>query len=157
MQRLYSEDSGLIVSAQFNTLPALNSFYLDFEDRETTNVEDGYATKEERLFRVHHKDVDHMISQLGESNYFSLHRVFLSYYEAHWKLSLLWSHQIIKEIRQMGEHINISDIENLLKTKEIQIADSKALKYANSYSEPRKKTIYRSKPIPRVSMGDSDE
>ncbi|WKL02359.1 hypothetical protein Q0F98_40190 [Paenibacillus amylolyticus] len=50
MHRLSSENSGLIVSAHFDTLPALNSFYIDFEDGETINVEDGYATKQKRLF-----------------------------------------------------------------------------------------------------------
>ncbi|MGE6575624.1 hypothetical protein [Paenibacillus xylanexedens] len=131
MHRLSLENSGLIVSAHFDTLPALNSFYIDFEDGETINVEDGYATKQKRLFRVHHKDVDNMISSVGESNFFSLHRVFLSYYEAHSKLGHLWSHQVTKEVVQKGEHINISDIENVLETKDVQIADSRALKYAN--------------------------
>ncbi|PRA09453.1 MULTISPECIES: hypothetical protein [unclassified Paenibacillus] len=131
MNRVLPPNTGLLVSGKFPTLPSLQSFYMGYEDDETINVEDGYDTKTERLFWIRHKDLDKMLSIVGESNFFSFHRVFLSYYEAHFKLNYFWNHRIFNESEQTREPLKIAEIETMLETQDIQIVDSGALKYAN--------------------------
>ncbi|WP_053376065.1 hypothetical protein [Paenibacillus sp. FJAT-27812] len=122
---------GLIVATKLRTLPALESFYMHYEDNETENVEGGYDTKFNRLFWINHKELNKFIGNMGESHFFSLHRVFLSYYESLGKLNQFWLHQIPREITMKQEKLILNDIEEALKTSGIEIYDSIALRYAN--------------------------
>lgn len=63
-------DFGLIVTSNSHTLPSVVSFYLEFEDQHTENVEEGYDTKSERLFWIKHNELNRFIAKMGESNFF---------------------------------------------------------------------------------------
>jgi len=130
LNKSFLPNSGLVVSSKLPNLPALESFYMEYEDEETFNAEDGYDTKSERLFWIRHKDLDSMLPLVGESNFFSFHRVFLSYYEAHFKLKNFWNHQIPAEMKQEREPLKIDEIETMLETQDMHIIDSGALNYA---------------------------
>lgn len=123
--------NGIIVSTKLRNLPSLDSFYMQYEDNETENVEGGYDTKSERLFWINHKELNKFIVNMGEGHFFSLHRVFLSYFESLNKLDQFWLRQIPREIKQKQDNLELNHIEAMLKTSGIEIYDSIALKYAN--------------------------
>ncbi|WP_322922250.1 hypothetical protein [Paenibacillus campi] len=121
---------GILVATSLNTLPALHSYYMGFEDPHGFNVEDGDGYKSERLFWIEHKDCEQMILKMGKRNFFSLHRVFLSYYEAFTKLRHFWNHQIPKKIKINKDKITMHEIASELDTHTIDLHDSEALTYA---------------------------
>jgi len=125
------KDYGLVVAIKGETLPALDSYYMYYEDNETVNVEDGYDIKSRRLFYINHPELNEFIYKMGENNFFNLHRVFLSYYESHTKLRNFWYHQIPQSISSKKEKLMIDDIDVMLDTHNIVVAESMALKYAN--------------------------
>jgi hypothetical protein len=122
---------GIVVSSLYaNRLPKLESFYMEYEDEHSENIEGGYAPKSERLFWIRHKQIDQFIQKMGESNFFSLHRVFLSYYDAFSKLKYFWEQQIPNEIGAKGAEVLIDDIEIILKFDSLDINNSGTLKYS---------------------------
>ncbi|AIQ52691.1 hypothetical protein [Paenibacillus sp. FSL R7-0331] len=138
---------GLIVATKSRTLPSLNSFYLEYEDEDSENIEGGYDTKSERYFWINHKQLNEFISKMGESNFFSIHRVFLSYYEAFNKLRDFWNFGIPQQIFDKEDTLLISDIETMLNSYNVSINDSKILKYANYISNDGVKKYIETNPF----------
>ncbi|ARR10772.1 hypothetical protein [Paenibacillus bovis] len=121
---------GIVVATPLDTLTTINSHYIGFEDRDVFNAEDGDGHKSERLFWIKNIDSKQMLLKIGESNFFSLQRVFLSYYEASTKLGHFWAHQIPENIKNNTDHITMHEIAGELDNHIIDLHDSGALTYA---------------------------
>lgn len=131
--------SGLIIYTQSErTLDPVHSFYMEYP-----NVVDKdnneYVINPELLFQIRHPDMSNMIAKMGESNFFSLHRVFLSYYEASTILRDFWNHYVGDRIIIKDKQIDIKHIEELVTAYKVPIFNSQTLNKANHILNQKKK------------------
>lgn len=149
MYRNQEMSLGLSIHTQSeHTLGKLESFYMSYEDEnEDMDNPFNHNIKAKTLFSIYHEDLNNMMFKMGIENLFTLHRVFLSYYEASTILKKFW-HNFINDIPIHNDQIiELNYIEALVSEYEIPIFNSQTLRRANHLLHEGKETYLEVNPF----------
>ncbi|XKO53516.1 hypothetical protein ACI2WT_11870 [Lysinibacillus fusiformis] len=124
-----------------------NSCLLPYKDSAYFNFSRKYTMDNNRYFTLNHPQADEFIEKLGVEETFYLNRLFLSYFDAVYRLADFWSNYAQPEKLNLTEKLTIQEIERILSKiptviddifkeyslEPLEPVNTNSLKYANYF------------------------
>jgi len=137
----------LIVDTHTSRLSEVETAYFRYDGTEVENVEGGVARASERNFYLKHPNSNEFLVKMGVNNTFYLHKLYLSYYDAYFKLRYFWDKYACPGKLNLQADILQHEIDNTARTESIDVFDSDTLNHANYLFDGQQRIFFNANPF----------